>query len=115
VQPRDCDSYEVSNCKCWDIPVVGAGACQEYKLKITNTHTKRVRLRFMRFSKMPTSPGKKRDLLMIYTRYKMITIGSHKNTLKKSLTLKNGFKSIFIEKRRNPQNNYMLGPEFVLT
>jgi len=34
----------------------------------------------MRFGKMPTSPEQKRDLLMIYTRYKRITIGSFKNS-----------------------------------
>jgi len=39
------------------------------------THTKRERSRFMRFSKMPTFPGQKRDLLMIYIRYNRITIG----------------------------------------
>jgi len=59
---------------------VGAGKCQEHKPLITNTHTKRGKTKFTRFDKMPTSPGQKRDILIIYTRYKRIIIGSLKNS-----------------------------------
>ena len=52
-------------------------------------------------------PGaEERDLLIIYTRYKRITIGSIKNSHQKStipLNPKNELHPLFIERRRNPQ------------
>ena len=69
--------------------------------KSTNTHTKRGRVRFTRFGKMPTSLGQKRNLSMIYTRYKRITNGFLKNTLQKSTNPNSEFTfSIYREEKR---------------
>ena len=57
----------------------------------------------MRFGKMPTSPGQKRDKSMIYTRYKRITISSLKNILQKSTNSNSEFTSSIIGRRRNPK------------
>jgi len=58
-------------------------------------------------------PGaEEKDLLMIYTRYKRITIGSLRTLTRNPLTLKMGY--IYKEKNK-PQNSFKSGLETVLT
>ena len=49
------------------------------------------------------SGTEERDLLIIYIKYKRITIASLKNTLQKSFTLTIGSHLLFIGRRRNPK------------
>jgi len=74
------------------------------KEQTLNTYTKRGRPKFMRFSKMPTSRGQKREIYWWFTQnYKRIIIGSLKKRTQKLSISKMDSHPLFIERRRNPQ------------
>jgi len=80
------------------------------------THKEKGRPRFMRFGKMPISPGQKREIYWWFTQdYKRITLGSLENTLRNHSYPKMSSHPLFIERRRNPQINSKSGLEIDLT
>jgi len=60
-------------------------------------------------------PGAEERYLLIYIRLQEDYYWFSQELTQKILNPKNGFNSLFIEKRRNPQISSRSGPEFILT